>query len=161
MSLPYGRLLHPRPALTNLQVMQNAALRTATGCTQDTNIQHLQDETLTLPIHEHIQFHTSQFKWKTTFITSSTQTYNILQHKKTLTLTMASTQQTFPQTTTPSIQQTCTIYIHLLSIHHHYAPYVTPTHATHTISSTAPTYVPHCPHWICGHTLLKTFYTRT
>ena len=33
-----------------LQVMQNASLRTATGCTQDTII-HLHDETLILPIH--------------------------------------------------------------------------------------------------------------
>ena len=39
-------LLHPH---NKLQVMQNAALRTGT---QDTNIQHLHDETLTLPIHE-------------------------------------------------------------------------------------------------------------
>ena len=46
-------------------VMQNAALRTATGCTQDTNIQHMHDETLTLPIHEHLQFHASQNKHKT------------------------------------------------------------------------------------------------
>ena len=45
--------------------MQNAALRTATGCTQDTNIQHLHDETLTLPIHEHLQLHASQYKQKT------------------------------------------------------------------------------------------------
>ena len=29
-------------SITKLQVRQNAALRTATGCTQDTNIQHLQ-----------------------------------------------------------------------------------------------------------------------
>ena len=36
-------------SINKLQVMQNAALRTATGCTQDTNIQHLHDETLTLP----------------------------------------------------------------------------------------------------------------
>ena len=43
----------------------NAALRTATGCTQDTNIQHLHDETLTLPIHEHLQLHASQYKQKT------------------------------------------------------------------------------------------------
>ena len=28
-------------SISKLQVMQNAALRTATGCTQDTNIQHL------------------------------------------------------------------------------------------------------------------------
>ena len=41
------------------QVMQNAALRTATGCIQDTSIQHLHDKTLTLPIHEHLQFHAS------------------------------------------------------------------------------------------------------
>ena len=37
-----------------LKVMQNAALRTSTGCTQDTNIQHLHDETLTLPILEYL-----------------------------------------------------------------------------------------------------------
>ena len=29
-------------------------------------------------------------------------------------------------------------------IHHHYAPSVTSTHTTHIISSTAPTYAPHC-----------------
>ena len=29
-------------------------------------------------------------------------------------------------------------------IHHHYAPSVTLTHTTHIISSTAPTYAPHC-----------------
>ena len=45
--------------------MQNAALRTATGCTQDTNIQHMYGKTLTLPIHEHLQLHASQYKQKT------------------------------------------------------------------------------------------------
>ena len=52
-------------SINKLQVMQNAALRTATGCTQDTNIQHLHDETITLPIHEHLQLHASQYKQKT------------------------------------------------------------------------------------------------
>ena len=52
-------------SINKLQVMQNAALRTATGCTQDTNIQHLHDESLTLPIHEHLQLHASQYKQKT------------------------------------------------------------------------------------------------
>ena len=52
-------------SINKLQVMQNAALRNATGCTQDTNIQHLHDETLTLPIHEHLQLHASQYKQKT------------------------------------------------------------------------------------------------
>ena len=37
-------------------------------------------------------------------------------------------------------------------IHHHYAPSVTSTHTTHIISSTAPTYAPHCHPWICGQT---------
>ena len=52
-------------SINKLQVIQNAALRTATGCTQDTNIHHLHDETLTLPIHGHLQFHASQYKHKT------------------------------------------------------------------------------------------------
>ena len=49
-------------SINKLQVMQNAALKTATGCTQDTNIHHLYDETLTLPIHDHLQLHASQYK---------------------------------------------------------------------------------------------------
>ena len=32
---------------------------------QDTNIQHLHDETLTLPIHKHLQLYASQYKQKT------------------------------------------------------------------------------------------------
>ena len=51
-------------SINKLQVMQNAALRTATECTQDTNIQHLHDKTLTLPIYEHLQLHASQYKRK-------------------------------------------------------------------------------------------------
>ena len=92
-------------SINKLQVMQNAALRTATGCTQDTNIQHLHDETLILPIHEHLQLLVSQYKQK--IQPSLTQTYNILQHskaKKTLSLTTSDTQQTFPQTPTQSPQ---------------------------------------------------------
>ena len=33
-------------SINKLKVMQNAALRTATECTQDTNIQHQHDETV-------------------------------------------------------------------------------------------------------------------
>ena len=44
-------------SINKLQVMQNAELRTATGCTQDTYIQHLHDETLILPIHGHLHLH--------------------------------------------------------------------------------------------------------
>ena len=42
--------------------MQNAVLRIATGCTQDTNLQHLHDETLIHHIHQHLQIHASQYK---------------------------------------------------------------------------------------------------
>ena len=69
-------------SINKLQVMHNAALRTATGCTQDTNIQHLHDETIICPIQEHLQLHSSQYKQNTTSITPLTQTYNILQHYK-------------------------------------------------------------------------------
>ena len=51
-------------SINKRQIMHNAALRTATGCTQDTNIQHLHDETLILSIHEHLQLHASQYKQK-------------------------------------------------------------------------------------------------
>ena len=40
-------------------------------------------------------------------------------------------------------------------IHHHYAPYAPPKHTIHTISSTAPTYAPHCHPWIYGQTPLE------
>ena len=92
------------------QVMQNAALRTATRCTQDTNIQHLHDETLTLPIHEHLQLHASQYKQKTQHpshpLHKHTTYFNTPRLKNPLFLTTAATQQTFPQTPTQSLQQT-------------------------------------------------------
>ena len=47
-----------------LQTIQNTALRTITGCTLDTNIQHLHSETLTLPIQEHLKLHASQYRQK-------------------------------------------------------------------------------------------------
>ena len=93
-------------SINKLQVMQNAVLRTATGCKQDTNIQHLYDETLILPIHEHIQLHVTQYKQNTISITPLTQTYFNTPRLKTLSLTTAATQQTFPQTPTQSLQQT-------------------------------------------------------
>ena len=71
-------LLASLTSISKLQVMQNAALRTATGCTQDTHIQQLHDKTLTLSIDKLLQHHASQYKQN--IITSLTQTYNILQH---------------------------------------------------------------------------------
>ena len=45
-------------------IMQNAELRTVTGCAQDRNIQHMHDEALILPIHEHLQFYALQYRQK-------------------------------------------------------------------------------------------------
>ena len=50
--------------INKLQTVQNIALRTATGCTADTNTQHLHDETLILPIKNHLQLQTSQIRQK-------------------------------------------------------------------------------------------------
>ena len=108
-------------SINKLQVMHNAALRTATGCTQDTNI-HVQDETLTLPIHEHLQLHVSQYKQNTTSITPLTQTHNILQHFKAKNTIFNNGRYTtniptYPHTiTTTDLKQTCATYIHLLSL---------------------------------------------
>ena len=196
--------------------MQNAALRTATGCTQYTNIQHLHDETLT---HEHLQLHASQYKQKTQHpfnpLHKHTTYFNTPRLNKTICNNGRYTTNipTDPHTvTTTDIKQTCVIYIHLLSlgiypqeaitkycahlhhtlvalkrhcptslvaplpnseqtnlpslnltytkstpnhIHHHYPPSATPTHTTHTISSTAPTYTPYCHPWIYEQTSLE------
>ena len=74
------------------------------------NIQHLHDETLTLPIHEHPQLHASQYKQKTQHpshpLHKHTTYFNTPMLKKTRFLTTAATQQTFPQTPTQSLQQT-------------------------------------------------------
>ena len=89
-------------SINKLQVMQNAALRTATGCTQDTNIQHLHDETLKLPFTSTYSStpHNTNRKHNIHHIPyTNTQHISTLQgYKKTLFLTTAATQQTFPQT---------------------------------------------------------------
>ena len=96
-------------SIYKLQVMQNAALRTATGCTQDANI-HLYDETLTLPIHEHLQPHASQYKQKTQHpshpLHKHATYFNTPRLKNPQFLTTAATQHTFPRTPTQSLQQT-------------------------------------------------------
>ena len=87
--------------INKLQVMLNAALRIATGCTQDINIQHLHDKNThtshtRAPTAPHVTIQTEN-------TTSITQTYNILQHSKaknTVFNKKAATQQTFPHTPT-------------------------------------------------------------
>ena len=50
--------------LTALQVTQNQGLRIAAGCTSDTNINHIHDETKILPIEKHLRLHSSQLRQK-------------------------------------------------------------------------------------------------
>src|SRR5688572_17189560 len=50
--------------LQKLQTTQNSALRVVTGCTPDTNIQHLYKETKTLPLSNHLKLHASQLRQK-------------------------------------------------------------------------------------------------
>ena len=87
--------------INKLQVMHNAALRTATGCTQDTKIQHLHDEGLIPPIQEYLQPHASQYKQKTQHpahpVHKHITYFNTPRLKNSLSLTTAATQQTFSQ----------------------------------------------------------------
>jgi len=50
--------------LSQIQILQNSALRIATGCTADTNINHLHQETQVLPLKEHLFLHANQLKTK-------------------------------------------------------------------------------------------------
>ena len=55
--------------LEKLQTTQNTALRIITGCTSDTNIQHLHNETETLPLPLHLKLHASQLWHKSQLVT--------------------------------------------------------------------------------------------
>ena len=48
--------------MKKLQIIQNTALQIATGCTRDTNTQHLHDETKVLPMDTHLKFYATQLK---------------------------------------------------------------------------------------------------
>src|ERR1700730_15461625 len=50
--------------MQNLKTVQNTALRVATGCTADTNINHIHQETKVLPLKDHCNLHTSNLKQK-------------------------------------------------------------------------------------------------
>jgi hypothetical protein len=50
--------------MNKLQKVQNTSLRIATGCTKDTNINHLHQETKILPVRDHLQLHGSILRQK-------------------------------------------------------------------------------------------------
>ena len=202
-------------SINKLQVMHNAALRTATGCTQDINIQHMHDETLSLPIHEQLQLHASQYKHKTQhpshslhnhityFNTPRTKKncfqqrplhnkhshrpphshYNIhktnMRHIHTSIVSrhlairgnnkivhtppphISSSEDRLPRLTHRTLAQLRTnkspfikSYFHKVDTKSHQSP-LCPLCNTHTLSSTAPTYAPHCHPWIRGQTPLE------
>ena len=111
-------------SINKRKVMYNAALKTATGCTQDTNIQYMHDETLTLPIQEHLQLHASQFKQKTqdpSHPPHKHTTYFNTPRLNTLSSTTPAAQQHSHRTphshyNIHTYKQTCAIYTHLLSL---------------------------------------------
>src|SRR5579872_7127682 len=51
-------------SMQKLQTVQNTALRVATDCTADTNMNHFHQETKVLPLKDHCNQHTSNFKQK-------------------------------------------------------------------------------------------------
>ena len=73
--------------ITKLQTIQNMALRIATGCTSDTNIQHLHNETNILPLNAHLKLHSSQLRQKSQHPTHPLHKFTVLteneRHKKT------------------------------------------------------------------------------
>ena len=100
-------------SINKLQVMQNAALRACTGCTHDTNIQHLHDETNILPIQKHLQLHASQVRQEAQYpshpLYRITDTLHITLHnglRNPQPLTTPDTPQTSLQTPALSLQQT-------------------------------------------------------
>ena len=118
-ALEYGSSIWlPLTSSTRINKL-HAALRTATGCSQDTNMQHLHDKNThtshtQAPTAPHLIIQT----YITTSISSPTQTHNILQPSKALKPTIfnnGSAQQTFPQIPTQSLQ--CHIHISIVSSH--------------------------------------------
>ena len=98
--------------------MQNAALRTPAGCTQDTDIQHLHDETLTLPIHEHLQLHASQYKHKTQHPSHK---YCVSHYMTTYNGRYTTNIPTDPHTVTTTYIKTNVRYIHTSMVSRHLA----------------------------------------
>ena len=130
-------------SINKLQAMQNAALRTATGCTQDTNIQHLHDETLILPIHEHLHFHASQYKQKTLHPSRPLHkhtTYFNTPRLKTLTIFKNGRYTTHiptdPHTVTTTDIKTNMLHIHTSLVYRHLA-----TRGNNKILRTPPPYI--------------------
>ena len=96
--------------------MQNASLRTATGCTQDTNIQHLTSTYSSTPHNTNRKHNIHHIHYTNTQHTST-----LDGSKNPLFLTMAATHQTFPHTVTTTDIKTNMRNIHTSIVSRHLA----------------------------------------
>ena len=115
------------------------SIEIATLCTQDTSIQHLHDETLILPIHEHMQLHASQFKQKAQPPSHPTQTHNIVHHSKSLKGILNNASYT---TNTPTDPQTTVIKANMHRIHKCFVSMHLATRGNNKILRTPPIIAP-------------------
>ena len=107
-------------SINKLQLMENAALRACTGCTHDTNIQHLHDETNILPIQKHLQLHASQVRQKALYPSHPLHrytTHNTSQCLKKLTTFNNSDRYTTNIPTDPCTVTTADIKANMRNIH--------------------------------------------
>src|SRR6476469_2420782 len=106
--------------LNKLQTTQNTALRIITGCTADTNIQHLHTETQILPLSTHLKLHASQLRQKAQFPTHTLhsltkQNPSRRQMKQTI---FENTSFTTNVDTTPTNTTETTVQENIKEIHH-------------------------------------------
>ena len=122
--------------------MHNAALRTATGCTQDTYIQHL--------LSHPLQKHTSTLQGFKKYCAHLYHTLAVLKRylPASLVTPLPNPEQinhTYTKSTPNHIYHHYAPFVTLTyttHIYHHYAPFVTLTYTTHIIFSIAPTLSP-------------------
>ena len=105
--------------IQKLQTVQNSALRIATGCTADTNAQHLHEESNILPLQQHLKLHASQLRQKAqltehTLHHMTTQTRSLRQQKPT---TFDNNQYTTNMDTPPQNTTGETIKTNMKTIH--------------------------------------------
>ena len=166
----------------------------------------MHDETLTLPIHDHLQLHASQYKHKTQHPSHPLHKHTIYFNTPRLNKTVHNKHSHRPPHSHYNRHKNKQRHIHLSIVSRHLAtrgnnkilrtppPHISsseeilprltcrtlahlrtnkspflksclhkvdakshpsPTHKTHTISSTSPTYAPHCHPWICGQIPLE------
>ena len=152
MSLLYGRLWHPRPALTNCKLcrMQHRELPQDAHKTQTYNICMTKNSHSSYTSTYSSTPHNTSRKHNIHHIpyTNTQHTSTLQSSINPLFLTTTATQQTFPQTSHSHYNRHKNKHA---SYTYNYCLYA----SSHIISSTAPTNASHCQPWICGQTLTE------